>query len=311
MSKTVIITGANSGIGYGACYHLLKKGGFKIIMAGRSKEKLEKAYKKLKEIDSTAELELRLLNLASLKNIKEFADGIKKDYTHIDYLLNNAGIMIPPFELTEDGFESQIAVNHLGHFSLTVQLLPLLLDSSRVVNVSSLAHKLYVKEQFDVDKLLVDEASYNPSHQYGKSKLSNILFTLELQNIFSKLKSNSLALACHPGISNTNLFKAKNIITKILVKIAMPILTLFMFQDKYKGALPSVAALLNEDVKGGDFFGPDGKREFKGNARKVEISRTFFKEEDLKKLWSKSEELTGIKLSDFVKIDSVENEEKE
>ena len=289
--KTVLVTGGNSGLGFEAVKAFGQNGAF-VVMACRSLAKGEEAKKQLIELNPTASISVMELDLTDLKSIHCFVNQFKENHSRLDILLNNAGIMMVPYGLTKDGFENQMGTNHLGHFALTAQLLELLktTPNSRVVNVSSMAHKSGV---MDTDNLLYENGKdYSPIKAYGRSKLSNLLFTYELQRFFEKNKIDTIAVAAHPGVSDTNLFN--HAAPKWLMNLLRP-LFLFMIQPASMGALPEIRAAVDADVKGGQYYGPDGKKEMKGYPILVESTIASHNEEDARKLWELSEKLTGVK----------------
>ena len=288
--KTIIITGGNSGLGFEAAKALSRKGAT-VIIACRSTEKGEAARNEIVAIHPNANITVMELDLMDLKSIRNFADQFKKKYSHLDILVNNAGIMMVPHRLTKDGFESQIGTNHLGHFALTGLLLDLLKKTpkSRVVNVSSMAHKSGV---MDFDNLLYTNGEgYTPMKAYGRSKLSNLLFTYELQRFFEANKIDCIALAAHPGVSDTNLFN--HAAPKWLMKVLKP-LFLFMTQPAAMGALPELRAATDPNAKGSEYYGPNGKREIKGYPILVESTKEAQNIEAARKLWEISEKLTSV-----------------
>jgi NAD(P)-dependent dehydrogenase (short-subunit alcohol dehydrogenase family) len=206
-------------------------------------------------------------------------------------LINNAGIMMVPYELTEDGFESQFATNHLGHFALTGLLIGLLLatDDSRVVNVSSIAHRF---GRLDVGKLLSEDGiRYSPTDAYGRSKLANVLFTHELQRRLEEREARALALSAHPGISSTNL---GNHLQKGWFSTLADLLSHHWMQSAAMGALPTLRAAVDPHAAGGSFFGPDGWMELTGNPILIKASRASRNEARASDLWRLSEQMTGI-----------------
>ena len=288
--KTIIITGGNSGLGFEAAKALSRKGAT-VIIACRSTEKGEAARNEIVAIHPNANITVMELDLMDLKSIRNFADQFKKKYSHLDILVNNAGIMMVPHRLTKDGFESQIGTNHLGHFALTGLLLDLLKKTpkSRVVNVSSMAHKSGV---MDFDNLLYTNGEgYTPMKAYGRSKLSNLLFTYELQRFFETNKIDCIALAAHPGVSDTNLFN--HAAPKWLMKVLKP-LFLFMTQPAAMGALPELRAATDPNAKGSEYYGPNGKREIKGYPILVKSTKEAQNIEAGRKLWEISEKLTSV-----------------
>lgn len=288
--RTIIVTGGNSGLGYESVKAFSEKGA-RTIMACRSLEKGDNARRKILESVPAADIIVMELDLADLKSVRAFATKFKQNHSRIDVLLNNAGIMMSPYNLTKDGFESQIGTNHFGHFALTGLLLDILKKTpkSRVVNVSSMAHKGGV---MNFENLMFEKGQgYGPMKAYGQSKLSNLLFTYELQRFFESKKIDCIALAAHPGFSSTNL--ANSIGNKFLVKTMMPLMNLIA-QPANMGALPLIRASVDPAVKSGEFYGPDSKREMKGYPILVESTQASHNPEDAKKLWEVSEKLTSV-----------------
>lgn len=288
--KTIIVTGGNSGIGFESVKAFAEKGA-EVILASRSIKKGNEAKDEILKNPVKGKVEVMQLDLADLSSVKNFATDFKKKYKNLDVLLNNAGIMMSPYFKTKDGFEAQMGINHLGHFALTGELLEVLNNShgSRIVNVSSGAHK---RGAMDFDNLLFEnEKDYSPMKAYGRSKLSNLLFTYELQRKLEKAGNNTIAVAAHPGVAKTNL--GRYMLKNILVKLLMPIFWLIS-QDQEMGALPQIRASVDPDVKGGEYYGPDGRNETKGHPVKVESNEASHNKEDAAKLWEASEELTGV-----------------
>jgi NAD(P)-dependent dehydrogenase (short-subunit alcohol dehydrogenase family) len=288
--KTIIVTGGNSGLGFEAVKALSDKGAL-VIMACRNVEKGEAAKEMIRQSNLMAKIEVMELDLMDFNSIHSFVANFKNQHNQLDVLLNNAGIMMVPYTLTKDGFESQLGTNHLGHFALTGLLLGMLKKTpkSRVVNVSSIAHK---QGEMDYDNLLFEDGKgYTPLKAYGRSKLANLLFTFELQRFFDANKMDCLALAAHPGVSDTNLFQ--HIGTKWLMKILRP-LFLFFIQPADMGVLPELRAAVDKHARGGMYYGPDGKREMKGFPIVVEANQAAQNKESARKLWKQSEKLTGV-----------------
>ena len=205
-------------------------------------------------------------------------------------LINNAGIMATPYRATADGFESQFGTNHLGHFALTAELLPVIAaaPSSRVVNVSSLAHR---GEKIDTENLQTGNRNYNRWRAYGRSKLANLLFTYELQRRLASAGIQHVeSLAAHPGVSRTNIAQGLGLIGKI----AMPVAGLF-FQSAQMGALPILRAATDPEARGGQYYGPDKPNERKGYPVIVTSSSESHDAEVARRLWEQSEKLTGVK----------------
>lgn len=288
--KVIIITGGNSGIGYEAAKEFARKGA-QIILASRNKNKAKAALSRIQTEIPGSRAEIYQLDLADLKSIKQFTDTFKKKYNRLDVLLNNAGIMMVPYGKTKDGFELQLGTNHLGHFALTGTLIDLLLNTpgARVVNVSSNAH--YFGEM-DFSNLMYENGEgYSAQKVYGRSKLANLLFTYELQRRFNAVGVDAIALAAHPGISNTNL--AAHIFKRWRLKILQPLMGL-MLQSAAMGALPSIRAAVDSSVSGGQYFGPNGSKERSGYPVVVLSNENSHNLEDALQLWEISEKLTGV-----------------
>ena len=289
--KTVIVTGGNSGLGFETVKAFVLKGA-EVIMACRSKDKGEKAKAEILQLIPKGKIEVMALDLMDLSTIREFAEQFKTKFSKLDILMNNAGIMTTPYGLTKDGFESQIGTNHLGHFALTGLLLDVIAKTSnaRVVTTSSMAHK-QGKMNFD-DLLYENGKGYTPLSAYGRSKLSNLLFAYELQRFFETNKIDAISVAAHPGVAETNL--GRHLEDKFWYKVLLPVFR-FMIQNQTDGALPQIRAAVDSEVKGGEYYGPDGFNEMKGNPVLVNSNKASHNVEDAKKLWVISEKLTGVK----------------
>jgi NAD(P)-dependent dehydrogenase (short-subunit alcohol dehydrogenase family) len=288
--KTIIVTGGNSGLGFEAVKAFAARGA-RMIMACRSVSKGEIAKKRIFENLPIANITVMELDLANLKSINEFAEKFKQDFGRLDVLLNNAGIMMVPYGLTPDGFENQLGTNHLGHFALTGLLLDMLRNTpkSRVVSVSSIAHKSGV---MDYGNLQYENGKdYSPLKAYSRSKLSNLLFTYELQRFFERNHIDCLALVAHPGVSDTNLFN--HAAPQWVLKLLKPVFSA-MVQPASMGVLPELRASVDPNATGGEFYGPDGKREMKGYPVVVASNAASHDTESARRLWESSEKLTGI-----------------
>lgn len=292
--KIIVVTGANSGIGYESTREFSRKGA-EVILASRDPIKAEEAILQIKEEIPAAKLKFIELDLASLDSIRSFSEVFKSNYDKLDILLNNAGVMMIPYAKTEDGFERTLGINHLGHFALTGLLLDILIKTpgARVVNVASNAH---YGGEMDFDNLLYENGTdYSPTKSYGRSKLANLLFTYELQRRFQMREYDVTALAAHPGISATNL--ANHLVPNMFSWLIPPVMKLF-FQSSAMGALPSLRAAVDPEARGGQYYGPDGKGERSGYPVVVDSNAASKNEEDARMLWEASEELTGIKYLD-------------
>lgn len=289
--KIIIVTGGNSGLGFESVKAFALKGA-KVILACRNLIKGEKAKSEILLENTSVDIIVMGLDLANLNSVKIFAEQYKQQYRQLDVLLNNAGIMATPNIKTDDGFEVQLGTNHLGHFALTACLLPLLkaTPKSRVVNVSSLAHKGGI---IDFDDLMFEKGrKFKSMRAYGQSKLANLLFTFELQRFFETNNIDCIAAAAHPGGSNTRLanhFETSWFMTQVS-KIARGVM-----QSAAVGALPQIRASVDYSVNGGDYFGPSGICEIFGYPVLVKSNTESHNVEYAKKLWRLSEELTELK----------------
>lgn len=281
--KTVIVTGGNSGLGYESVKALAEKGA-NVILASRSLDKGEKAKHSIGEVKGR--VDVMQLDIQDFSSIQAFVNNFKTKYERLDVLLNNAGIMMTPYNKTKEGFESQIGTNHLGHFKLTGLLLDLIKNTpnSRVVNVSSAAHKW---GDMNFNNLQYENGDYTPMKAYGRSKLANLLFTYELQRKFEQHNIDSIALAAHPGGSKTNL--SRHVEGRLVFKILGPLINMFMMEQD-KGALSQIRASVDTNAKGGEFYGPH--KNMRGWPIKVESNEASHNLEDAQKLWSVSEEIT-------------------
>ena len=274
--RTVVITGANSGLGL-VTARLLGGAGARVVLAVRDVEKGERAAA---SIDGTTEV--RQLDLADLASVRAFAESWDEP---LDVLVNNAGIMAIPKARTADGFEAQIGTNHLGHFALTNLLLPRIGD--RVVTVSSGAHRL---GSIRLDDLNWERGRYERWRAYGQSKLANLLFTSELQRRLEDAGSSVRALAAHPGYAATNLQSHTG---SHLQHALMVVGNRLLAQSDEMGALPSAYAA-TQDIPGNSYVGPDGIGEQRGHPKLVGRSGAARDAETARRLWDLSEELTGV-----------------
>jgi NAD(P)-dependent dehydrogenase (short-subunit alcohol dehydrogenase family) len=275
--RSVIVTGANSGIGRAAA-HALAGAGARVVLAVRNLDKGHTAAATM-----AGETEVRELDLASLASVRDFAaawDG------EIDLLINNAGVMVPPLTRTADGFELQFGTNHLGHFALTNLLLEHV--TGRVVTVSSTAHRF---GRIDFDDLNWERKPYNAWRAYGQSKLANLLFTAELQRRLTATGSDVLASAAHPGYAATNLQSHSQ---RRSLDLLMTISNRLFAQDENGGALPTLYAAV-ADIPGNSFAGPEGFMEQRGAPKLVGRSAAAQDMDVARRLWEVSEELTGVR----------------
>ncbi|MDD2195831.1 MAG: oxidoreductase [Bacteroidales bacterium] len=289
--RIVVITGGNSGLGFETAKVIAKKGA-NLVLACRSESRGEAARIKILEETPEAKVVIIPIDLMDLSSIKSFAENFKQNYTQLHILINNAGIMTTPYGLTKDGFESQMGTNHLGHFALTGLLLDILTctPNSRVVVVSSLAHMGW-KISFK-NTLFESANSYHPMRAYARSKLANLLFAYELQRKFEINGVNSIAVAAHPGASFTNLGRHRE--GKFMFQLFRPLIKKVLPTPK-SGALSQLRAAVDKNVKSGEFYGPSGFLQLGGSPVLVKPRKTSSNPNDAQKLWSISEELTGVK----------------
>ncbi|MFN7250003.1 MAG: oxidoreductase [Anaerobacillus sp.] len=285
--KTIVVTGANSGIGLEAAKILANQGAH-VIMAVRNEQKGVDAVAALKSVNKNAIIEVMKLDLADLSSVRSFVAKFNEKFSNLDILINNAGIMNPPYGQTKDGFELQFGSNHLGHFALTGLLLPLLKNTpgSRVVTLSSIAHRgasIYF-DNLDGSK------GYKPMNFYKQSKLANLLFAKELDKRFKQHGISTISLACHPGITATNLFKlGKKDSPQLLQKLLK-----WLFQSVEMGVLPTIYAATEASLSGGEYIGPDGRGNRTGNPALETPAASVYNRETMEKLWDVSETLTGV-----------------
>jgi NAD(P)-dependent dehydrogenase (short-subunit alcohol dehydrogenase family) len=288
--RFAIVTGANSGIGYDTALELVRAGA-DVIIATRNAERGEAAVARIKRAIPHARVRFEALDLASLASVRDFASRIKASHGTLDILVNNAGVMaLPQRRLTIDGFETQFGVNFLGHFLLTVLLLPLLMkaEAPRVVQISSIAHR---QGKIVLDDLQA-EKSYQPWRAYRQSKLAMLMFALELQRRSDAGGWGIISVAAHPGIATTEIVAngpgAHSLMGR-LSRIFGPLLT----QSSAAGAQPTLFAATMPQVTPGGYYGPTGFREFRGPPGTAKIAPQALDATVAKGLWTAAERLTG------------------
>ncbi len=290
--RVMIVTGANSGIGYEAARALAGRGA-EVVLACRDTGKAEAAADRLLAELPEAKLDIIPLDLADLASVRGFAEAFSSRHSRLDALINNAGVMALPRRETKDGFEMQFGTNHLGHFALTGRLLEVLLatPNARVVNVSSIAHKFGVMRFHDLQW----EKRYSKWGAYGQSKLANLLFTHELDRRLKAIGNDTISVACHPGWAATNLQQAG---PKMSGSKLMQTLTAWgnaaLAQDAAMGALPTVFAAV-EPLRGNEYVGPTRRLGWHGPPEIIEPMRKARDPEAAARLWKESERLTGIR----------------
>jgi len=291
--RRIVVTGANSGIGREATREFARAGA-RVIMACRNRDRAKRAVAEISEDVDDPELVVESLDLADLSSIEGFADRITTEEPAIDVLVNNAGVMATPKRETEDGFELQFGVNHLGHFALTGHLLEATRAGnweSRIVTVSSLAHK---RGEIDFDDIN-HERSYDKWEAYAQSKLANLLFSFELQHRLEAADADTISVAAHPGWAATKLQErgpqmAGSRFKETLMRGANALFA----QSATRGAWPTLYAATHEDVDGGDFVGPTGLLGMRGSPGLTEPDQHARDEETARRLWEVSEDLTGV-----------------
>ncbi len=281
--RTVIVTGANSGIGFEAARALVRKGA-SVTLACRNPEKGRAAVDRILEEAANGDASLELLDLSDLENVSSFAERFRQQHQRLDLLILNAGVMVPPESQTRQGFELQFGVNHLGHFALTGRLLPLLTATpeSRVVVVSSTAASM---GKMDFEDLHFTERGYKPWPAYGQSKLANQLFALELQRRLEATGAPTLVTAAHPGWTVTDLQRTSGMAS---------FLNPFFGMKPEQGALPTLRAATDPTSRGGTYYGPHGLMQMRGYPVVVEMVKQAQSPADAARLWEISEELTGV-----------------
>lgn len=289
--RLAIVTGANSGLGFGLTGRLAQAGA-DVVLAVRSTEKGAAAAERVRHETPEAKLDVRVLDLASLDSIAEFAAAIDSDGRPVDILINNAGVMAPPKRMTtEDGFELQFGSNHLGPFALTARLLTALraAERPRVTSTSSLAARAGRIDWNDLQSV----KRYVPFGAYGLSKLANLMFARELQLRSDAAGWGITSTAAHPGGTATNLQVAGPRQGRELSGISAWVSS-HLFQPVEKGILPSLYAATSDDVTPGGYYGPNGLLEIRGAAAEARVPRRARDATDSARLWTLSERLTGV-----------------
>jgi NAD(P)-dependent dehydrogenase (short-subunit alcohol dehydrogenase family) len=299
--KLVVITGANSGLGFGLARRL-STAGADVVMAIRNRAKGEKAIEDIRGTVPDAKLTIKALDLSSLASVAALGEQLNAEGRPIDILINNAGVMTPPErDTTADGFELQFGSNHLGHFALTGHVLPLLraANGARVVSLSSLAARQSGKIHFDDPQF---EKSYKAMSAYGQSKLAVLMFALELDKRSRAAGWGIVSNAAHPGLTKTNLQIAgpshgreKPALMERLYKSSWRFAP-FLWQEIDEGILPAVYAAATPHAEGGAFYGPSGFYEAAGGGvAAAKVPANAKNDADSQQLWELSERLTGVK----------------
>jgi NAD(P)-dependent dehydrogenase (short-subunit alcohol dehydrogenase family) len=294
--KLAVITGANNGIGFGLTRRFAQAGA-EVILAVRNQQKGEAAISQLRTDVPAAKLSLRHLDLASLASVGALGEQLNAEGRPIDFLLNNAGLMMPPHrDVTEDGFELQFGGNHLGHFALTGHLLPLLqaAGTSRVMTMSSAMARV---GRLDFDDLQSER--YQPQRSYGTSKLANLMFARELDCRSQAAGWGIRSNAAHPGATRTNLQTTGPTHGGSRPGVLARLFQLtynwrWMWQDVDTGCLPALYAATSPDAVGGGYYGPDGFGELTGGPAPATVPPRAKNQADAERLWQVSETLSGV-----------------
>lgn len=287
--RVAVVTGANSGIGYQTAAVLAGRGA-KVVLAVRNLDNGRAARDQILTASPDADVRLQQLDLASLDSIRAAAEALRSDYRRVDLLINNAGVAWTSKQTTRDGFELQFGTNHLGHFAFTGLLLGSLLAApgARVVTVSSLAHGTLADIDFTD---LQSTRRYRRIPAYARSKLANLLFTYELQRRLGQAGSGTIAVAAHPGVSYTELGRNLPSILQPPTRFIGPLI----LQSAAMGALTLLRAATDPEVRGGQYYGPDGAGERRGYPVVVQSSTRSHDLDLQRRLWSVSEELTAVR----------------
>lgn len=286
-TRTAIVTGANSGLGFETTKAFARQD-IKVIMACRNNKKAVIAREQiLKEIPS-ANLKIMILDLNSFESVRNFAAEYKSRYEALHILVNNAGFMANKFELSTDGFETQWSANFLGHFLLTGLLLETLknTENARIVSLSSLAH-YYAKLDLDT---INEKQNYSAFLTYANTKLACLMYSYQLNKRLTNANVNIISTAAHPGISITNISnKLPNYLKFLQQKFGH-----FIFSDTKNGAESTLFAALDLSVKGASYYGPSGLFEIKGKQTKVSSNKFSKSEKQAEKIWNFAEKATGF-----------------
>lgn len=291
--STIIVTGANSGLGYEASKEFARKGGH-VVMACRSTDRGESAAETIREELPSASLSVHECDLADLNSVESFTEEFSSTYSSLHILCNNAGVMAIPRSETEDGFETQLGVNHLGHFALTGLLLDQLIETggeTRVVTQSSAIHENGEIDFEDINSV----ESYDEWGAYGQSKLANLLFAYELDRQFRRADLDVTSVGCHPGYAATNLQRRGPEMSGSRLRLwGMGVANALLAQGAETGALPMLYGATAPEIEGGQYVGPGGFKNMRGAPEIQRSSDASYDRENARRLWALSEKYTGV-----------------
>ncbi|CBL45422.1 Short-chain dehydrogenase [gamma proteobacterium HdN1] len=294
--RIAVITGANGGLGT-ASTRALARAGATVIMACRNTEKAAQVAEAIRQEVAHAKLDVLALDLARLASIHAFAEQVNRRYPHVDILLNNAGIINMPERRTEDGFESMVGVDFLGHFALTGQLLESLRKSpaARVVGVGS-AGWMHQFARIRLHDLNWEKSTFNSMMATGQAKLALQIFCIELDRRLRAHKESTISTVAHPGVADSNVSLASLQFTHAPIREKLiHLANRWLVQSSDQGALPQLYAATADGVKGGDFYGPGGIFELYGAPKPVKSGANARNEDTGKQLWELAEQLTGVR----------------
>jgi NAD(P)-dependent dehydrogenase (short-subunit alcohol dehydrogenase family) len=289
--RTAVVTGANTGIGFEAAKVLAERGA-RVVLACRDLGRAGDAVARIAASAPGARVSALPLDLGRIASVRAAAQRLSAEHPRIDLLVNNAGLMWAPPGRTEDGFETHLGVNHLGHFALTGLLLDRMLavPGSRVVTVSSNGHK-----RGEIDFADLEFARrYRPAAAYYRSKLANLMFAYELQRRLAAAEAQTISVAAHPGNVRTELVRTSPWLLRKLAGPRWRWALSWLIQDPPAGALPTLRAATDPGVRGGEYYGPDGRSEFTGLPVRVESTARSHDADAQRRLWTESERLTGV-----------------
>ena len=289
--RVAVVTGGNAGIGLETATVLAQRGGT-VVLACRDDRKAAQAASQIRSAARDADVRPVHLDLASFGSVRRAADEILASCPRLDLLINNAAVMYVPFQRTEDGCELTFGTNHLGHFALTGLVLPRLLDTpgSRVVTVSSLGHRSGTMHFDDLNRT----QPYRPEQAYWQSKLANLLFSYELDARLAATGARTRALAAHPGIVLTGLWRTSPRWERAAISPRLRLLNFWQAQSPARGALPTLRAATDPAAQGGEYYGPGGFHEYTGHPVRVDSTAASHDPAAQRRLWDVSEQLTGV-----------------